>query len=65
MTKFEKVQKALMEKTKDTSNWITLSDNIDCRHKGKYVLRNVITNSICEISYKTLDEVIREFNLKI
>ena len=65
MTKFEKVKLALENKTRNTNNFITLTKNIDARHKGKYVIQNVVTRNIDNVSYKTLDEVINEFELKI
>ena len=65
MTKYEKVCRALMNKTKDTVNFITLTTNIDARHTGKYAIKNVLTNSVSGISYKTLDEVIKEYDLII
>lgn len=44
MTKFEKVKKALEEKTRNTGDWITLTTELDARHKGcKYTTVNVIT----------------------
>lgn len=45
MTKFEKVKKALEEKTRESGNFITLTTNVDARHNGKYTTRNVITNN--------------------
>ena len=65
MTKYDKVCQALMNKTKDTVNFITLTTNVDARHTGKYAIKNVITNNVGDISYKTLDEVIKEYDLKI
>lgn len=65
MTKFEKVKRALEDKTEKTSNFITLTTNVDLRHTGKYAVKNVITNSVGSISFKTLKEVIEEYNLTI
>lgn len=65
MTKFEKVKLALENKTRNTNNFITLTKNVDTRHKGKYVIQNVVTRNINNVSYKTLDEVINEFELII
>ena len=65
MTKYEKVCKALMDKTKDTVNFITLTTNVDARHTGKYAIKNVATNNVGSTSYKTLDEVIKEYDLTI
>ena len=65
MTKFEKVKKALENKTRGTSNYITLTKNVDARHNGKYATRNIRTNNISGISYNTLKEVIEEFDLDI
>lgn len=65
MNKFEKVKKALEELTHDTNNFITLTDKVDSRHNGKYAIQNVVTRSTEGISYKTLDEVIKEYNLTI
>lgn len=65
MNKFEKVRIALQEKTRETDNFITLTKNVDARHEGKYAIKNIATNSVGAISYKTLDEVIKEFELTI
>lgn len=65
MKKFEKVKKALEELTHDTNNFITLTDKVDSRHNGKYAIQNVITRNIEGASFKTLNEVIKEHNLKI
>ena len=65
MKKFEKVNKALIEKTRDTDNWMRVTKNVDARHKGKYALQNIVTNSISSHSYKTLDEIIKEYDLNI
>lgn len=65
MTKLEKVQNALIDKTRNTGNWITITTNVDVRHNGKYAIRNIVTNHIQEVSYKTLDEIIREYKLEI
>ena len=65
MTRYEKVCNALMNKTKDTGNFITLTKNIDARHTGKYAIKNVTNNNVISISYKNLDEVITEYDLKI
>lgn len=54
-----------MSKTRETSDYVRISKNIDGRHKGKYTLQNVITGSTCGRSYKTLDEIIEEFELNI
>lgn len=64
LTKFEKVNLALMEKTRD-SVFLRVTKNIDSRHHGKYVLQNVITGNTYGRSYKTLDEIIEEFELNI
>lgn len=66
MTKFEKVKKALQEKTRDSANFITITTNLDCRHKGKkYAIRNVVTSKIQAEAYKTLDEIIEAYDLDI
>ena len=65
MNKFEKVKRALEEKTRYTSNSITVTKNVDGRHTGKYAIQNTVTNNISNISYKTLDAIIKEFDLKI
>lgn len=65
MTKFERVKLELENKTRNTDNFITLTKNVDARHKGKYVIQNVFTRNTSNVSYKTLDEVINEFELKI
>lgn len=64
LTKFEKVNLALMENTKN-STFLRVTKDIDCRHHGKYVLQNVITGNTYGISYNTLDEIIEEFELNI
>lgn len=64
-TKFEKVKEALQEKTRETSSWLTLSKNTDMRHSGKYVPVNMFSQKPGRISFKTLDEVIAEYDLKI
>ena len=65
MKKFDKVKKALEEKTRYSDNFITLTTNFDCRHRGKYAIKNVITNNVLNISFKTLNDVIKEYNLNI
>ncbi|WP_297994159.1 hypothetical protein [uncultured Clostridium sp.] len=65
MKKFEKVKNALEELTRDSNNWLTITENIDGRHTGKYALQNVVTGNVFPISYKTLNEIIKEFNLVI
>ena len=65
MSKFDKVKKALDEKTRYTNNFITLTTNVDCRHRGKYAIKNVITNNVLDISFKTLNDVIKEYELNI
>ena len=65
MSKFDKVKKALEEKTRYTNNFITLTTNVDCRHRGKYAIKNVITNNVLDISFKTLNDVIKEYELNI
>lgn len=64
LTKFEKVNLALMENTKN-STFLRVTKDIDCRHSGKYVLQNVVTGNNTARSYKTLDEIIEEFELNI
>lgn len=65
MTKFEKVKKALEDLTYETSDYITITQNVDARHTGKYAIKNLVTNSVGSVSYKTLDEIINKFELKI
>jgi hypothetical protein len=66
MKKFEKVKKALQDKTRNTADYITITKNIDCRHKGKkYAIKNVVTNNIYYESYKTLNEIIKKYELNI
>ena len=65
MTKFEKVCKALEKKTRDTGNYITLTKNVYAGSKGNYATRNLVTNNISQITYKTLNEVIKEYNLSL
>lgn len=65
MNKFKKVNEALMSKTRETGNYIRLTKNTNCNHKGKYAIQNVVTNNTYGISFKTLEEVIKEYDLKI
>ena len=61
--KFKKVNEALMNKTRETGDYVRLTKNTDCRHKGKYAIQNVVTNNTYGISFKTLNEVIKEYEL--
>ena len=65
MLKFENVKKALELKTQDTFNYLTLSKSVDCRHKGKYVVKNVVTDDITSYSFYTLQEVVDFYNLDL
>ena len=66
MTKYDKVCKALIDKTRNTGNWVTLTKNVNGSHTGKYALRNLYNNNIISnVSYNTLDEVIKEYDLKV
>ena len=65
MSKFEKVKQALERETRDSNNYLTLSKNVDARHSGVYVTRNVITQSVGPLSFKTLNEVVAYYNLDI
>jgi hypothetical protein len=66
MKKFEKVKNALMEKTRNTADYITITKNIDTRHKGKkYAIKNVVTNNVYFESYNTLNEIIKAYELNI
>lgn len=63
MTKFEKVKRALENKT---CNYISVTQTRrDGRHRYKYVIYNVATQSLGRYSYRTLDEIIEEYNLTI
>lgn len=64
LTKFEKVNLALMEKTRD-SVFLRVTKDIDSRHHEKYALQNVVTGNTYGISYKSLDEIIEVFELNI
>ena len=67
MKKFEKVNAALLNATRDTNNFVTLCRGPrDARDNNsiKFHTRNVITNSTQE-SFKTLNQVITSFNLTI
>lgn len=64
-TKFEKVKEALKNKTRASNCWVTLTKNVDGRHTGKYCLEGMVNPRNSSISYKTLDEVIEDYNLKI
>jgi len=64
MTKFEKTKKALEDKTRNTWNYITITKNTDARHRGnKYAIKNVVTNITYKESYKTLNDIIKAYNL--
>ena len=66
MTKFTKVKEALQNKTRGTSNYITITKNIDFRHRGKkYAIKNVMTNNTYSECYKTLDGIIKQYDLNI
>lgn len=65
MMKFEKVKKALEEKTYNTNDWLTITKNGDSRHKYKYCIKNVVTKSLKAESYKTLKDIVKEFELEI
>jgi hypothetical protein len=66
MKKFEKVKKALQDKTRNTADYITITKNIDCRHKGKkYAIKNVVTNNVTYKCYNTLNEIIKAYELNI
>lgn len=64
-TKFEKVKEALENKTRASNYWVTLTKNVDGRHTGKYCLENMVNHGKSLICYKTLDEVIEDYDLKI
>ena len=66
MMKFDKVNKELLEKTYNTDNYVRLVRGArDARDaKGGYHTVNVITNNTID-HYKTLNEVINEYNLII
>ena len=49
--------------SKFESDFITLTITADGRHTEKYVIKNVVTNNVKGISYKTLDEIIQHFKL--
>lgn len=65
MTKFEKVDRALMEKTRNDMQWLGITKNVHAGHDGKYALVNCYTNSTLQISFKTLNEIIKEYDLTI
>ena len=65
MMKFEKVKKALENKTYNTNDWLTVVKGGDCRHKYKYCIKNVVTKSLKAESYKTLNDIVKEFELEI
>lgn len=65
MKKFEMVKKDLEDSTRNTSNFVTVTKNVNASHTGKYAIQNVITRNISSISYKTLDAIIKEYNLNI
>ena len=65
-TKFEKVNRALMDKTQNTGNWLRISTVTDSRHKGKkYCTQNVITGNNTYDAFNTLKEIIKAFELDI
>lgn len=66
MTKFEKVKRALENKTCNSGNYISVTQTRrDGRHRYKYVIYNVVTQNLGRYSYRTLDEIIEEYNLTI
>ena len=65
MMKFEKVKKALEEKTYNTNDYITVVKGGDSRHQYKYCIQNVVTKSLKAESYKTLNDIVKEFELEI
>lgn len=65
MSKIEKVANALSEKTRNTDNWITVTIHGDARHKYQYKIKNVVTNNLLPISYRTLKEIIEEYDLEV
>lgn len=66
MTKFEKVSDALSEKTRNTSNFLRLTRNVDARwgKSYKYGIQNIHTNNL-QTAFKTLNEIIECYDLKI
>lgn len=59
------VQKALIKKTEIYGNTLTLTRDINKMvHSGRYALKDVITGKVYAKSYKTLKDVVIEFNLK-
>ena len=67
MNKFKKVDEALSKKTKNSGNWLALKRGrafCNINSKCKYHTFNVVTNQARE-HYKSLCDVIKEFNLKI
>jgi|GEM_PF-3520698 hypothetical protein len=66
MTKFEKVKRALENKTRNGGSYISVTQTRrDGRHRYKYVIYNVVTQNLSRYSYRTLDEIIEEYNLTI
>ena len=64
-TKFEKIKAALEGKTYNTFNALTLrKGQANASQTGKYYTQNIYTNNT-QKSYKTLNEIIKEFKLKI
>ena len=53
--KFAEVKKLVEDKTYNT---VTVSKKVDARHKGKYVLKNIVTHNVSSVSFKTLQEVL-------
>lgn len=63
MRRFEEVKKALEDKTRDTLDFVTLTKNVDARHSGKYAIRDALGTGLKPISYKTLEEVVKAYDL--
>lgn len=53
--KFNEVKKIIEDKTYNT---VTLSKKVDSRHKGIYVLENIVTHNVTSVSFNTLQEVL-------
>ena len=61
--RIDKVRQELENKTYGSDNFITVSVNKDARHKGKYVIRNLVTSNILGISFNTLEEIVNYYGL--
>lgn len=63
-SKFDKVKEALELKTINTPNYSTLIKH-PTKRCGKYSIQNLITNSVSDVSYDVLDDIIVKYKLDV